>query len=115
MLIKVKNIYLVFVLLIFITTACSKEETNVIEKDIVDEVITDALGNKVVLKDKPERVVSLVGSYAEIWTLAGGNLVGVTDDVEKENRMEITDDIKVVGTIKEPNVEEVLALNPDFV
>lgn len=115
MLIKVKNIYLVLVLLIFITTGCSKEETNVIENDIVDEVITDALGNKVVLKDKPERVVSLVGSYAEIWTLAGGNLVGVTDDVEKENRMEITDDIKVVGTIKEPNVEEVLALNPDFV
>lgn len=32
---------------------------------------TDSLGNTVNFKDKPQRVVSLVGSYAETWILAG--------------------------------------------
>ena len=60
-------------------------------------------------------MVSLVGSYAETWTLAGGELIGVTDDVIKEDRLKITDEISIVGTVKDPNVEEILFLSPDFV
>ena len=56
-----------------------------------------------------------MGSYSETWALAGGSLVGVTDDVEREGRMEITNDMRVVGTIKDPNLEEILSLDPDFV
>ena len=99
------------------TGGCSNGRVNGAEdnNDINYYRFTDALGNEVVLEKKPEKVVSLVGSYAETWILSGGNLVGVTDDVEKENRMEIRDDIQVVGTIKDPNVEEILVLEPDFV
>ncbi len=76
---------------------------------------TDSLGNTVKLGNKPQRVVSLVGSYAETWVLAGGNLLGVTDDVLSERAMDLPDGAKIVGTIKEPNVEELMALSPDFV
>lgn len=76
---------------------------------------TDALENTVVLKDKPQRVVSLVGSYAETWMLAGGDLVGVTYDVITERNMELSSETKIVGTIKDPNLEEIIALSPDFV
>lgn len=75
----------------------------------------DALQNTVVLKEKPKRVVSLIGSYAETWVLAGGELAGVTNDVISERHMNISKDTKIVGTIKDPNVEEILALSPDFV
>lgn len=115
---KIKYVFLVFMLLAIFTAGCSNNTNNITEEKVDDASyysFIDALGNEVVLTDKPKRVVSLVGSYAETWTLAGGSLVGVTDDVETENRMKFTDDIQVVGTIKEPNVEEVLALNPDFV
>src|SRR5690554_3990096 len=76
---------------------------------------TDSLGNTVNLEEKPERVVSLVGSYAETWILAGGELVGVTDDVISQRNMEVPSETQIVGTIKEPNLEEVIALSPDFV
>ena len=75
----------------------------------------DSLNNRVNLKDKPQRVVSLVGSYAETWILAGGNLIGVTDDVISDRKMDLPSGINIVGTIKEPNIEEIIALSPDFV
>ena len=118
-----KNKHLIFLLLLLLmTVGCSKGTSNIEQPNIDQEKIdtvyytfTDALNKEVILEKKPERVISLVGSYAETWTLAGGDLVGITDDVEKENRITITDDMKIVGTIKEPNVEEVLSAKPDFV
>lgn len=119
-----KNILILFalVLVAIVFVACNKE-TSMVELENKDQEIldtynysfVDALDKEIVLKEEPKRVVSLVGSFSETWVLAGGELVGVTDDVEKEGRMEITDDMKVVGTIKEPNLEEILALDPDFV
>ena len=75
----------------------------------------DSLDNEVNLEDKPERVVSLVGSYAETWILAGGSLVGVTNDVISEREMDLPESTNIVGTIKEPNLEEIIGLSPDFV
>lgn len=75
----------------------------------------DSLGNEVVVPQKPERVVSLMGSYAETWMLAGGELVGVTDDVVTERGMEVSEDTQIVGTQHSPNLEAILAVSPDFV
>lgn len=76
---------------------------------------TDSLGKIVNLDYKPQRVVSLVGSYAETWILAGGNLVGVTNDVISERNIDLPEETKIVGTIKDPNLEEIIDLSPDFV
>jgi iron complex transport system substrate-binding protein len=111
---------ILLVLLIFLVAGCSNENVN--ESANTDSnsceiyyTFTDSLGNSVVLEEKPERVVSLVGSYAETWLLAGGEVIGVTDDVIKEGRLETIDEISIVGTVKEPNLEEILSLSPDFV
>lgn len=130
---KVKKLLILFPVLLvtFVAAACSNqsinaepvnnESNNIETKNEVEQVssvnytFTDALGKDVVVEEKPQRVVSLVGSYSETWILAGGDLIGVTDDVEKEGRMEITKDMQVVGTIKEPNLETIIALNPDFI
>lgn len=75
---------------------------------------TDALGYEVAL-DSWERVVSLYGSFAETWLLAGGTLAGTTEDAVSERGLELGEDVAVVGTVKEPSFEEILALDPDFV
>ena len=75
---------------------------------------TDALGNKVNVS-QPQRVVALLGSFAEIWELAGGELVGVTDDALQERTLNLPEDIAVVGKHNSPNVEAILALDPDLV
>lgn len=76
---------------------------------------TDAKGRTVTLSERPTRVVSLMGSYAEVWLNAGGTLVGVTADVEEENRFEVDESVAIVGSVKKPNLEMVISLNPDFV
>lgn len=62
----------------------------------------------------PQRVVSLYGSYAEAWAQAGGTLVGATEDAVSERGMDLGT-AQIIGTTKEPNLELVLALDPDLV
>ena len=62
----------------------------------------------------PQRVVSLYGSYAEAWVQAGGTLVGATEDAVSERGMDLGT-AQIIGTTKEPNLELVLALDPDLV
>ena len=61
-----------------------------------------------------ERVVSLYGSFSEAWVQAGGELVGVTDDAVKERGLDLPD-AQLIGTTKAPNLELILALEPDWV
>lgn len=121
---KRKPLLLLLIISILVITACSiqNNDVNVNNENGSNKAANtsyytfkDSLGNTVVLKEKPDKVVSLVGSYAETWLLAGGELAGVTDDVITERKMDVPENTKIVGTIKEPNLEEILSLNPDFV
>ena len=62
----------------------------------------------------PQRVVSLYGSYAEAWAQAGGTLVGATEDAVSERGMDLGT-AQIIGTTKAPNLERILALDPDLV
>ncbi len=77
------------------------------------EGFADALGNAVELT-KESRVVCCYGSFAECWLLAGGSLVGATQDAIDERGLELSD-ATIVGTVKEVNTESVVALEPDLV
>ncbi len=75
---------------------------------------TDDLGQDVTIASC-EKVVSLYGSYAEAWSLAGGSLVGVTEDAIEERHMDLGENVAEIGSVKTPSFEAILALNPDFV
>jgi len=75
---------------------------------------TDALGQEVAIRN-PERVVALMGSFAEVWQAAGGRLSGVTDDAFDERGLELSEKTVSVGKYNSPNVEKIIALNPDLV
>ena len=75
---------------------------------------TDAIGYPVTVQSW-NRVVSLYGSFAEAWTLAGGTLAATTEDAIKECGLDLGADVAVIGTNQDPNTEEILAQNPDFV
>ena len=74
----------------------------------------DAQGTQVALQSW-DRVVSLYGSFAELWLLLGGTLVGATTDAVEERGLDLGADVALVGNVKTPSLEEVLALEPDFV
>lgn len=74
---------------------------------------TDALGNTVTV-DRPQRVVSFYGSFAEMWMLAGGELAGTTDDAITERKLPLGEDVAIIGSTRNPNLEMALGLDADF-
>ena len=76
---------------------------------------TDDLGHEVTV-DNPQRVVACMGSFANAWELAGGTLVGVSDDALQAAGWTIASpDVATVGDFASVNLEAIIALDPDFV
>ena len=102
---------LFFVLLLFFSfTACDEKEPSSLPDSVV---VTDAFGTSVNLSSDA-RVVSCYGSFADCWLLSGGKLVGATDDAVEEGIVS-SEAISVVGTVKQIDLEKLVALNPDYV
>ena len=74
---------------------------------------TDDLGRKVTVKS-PKRVVACMGSFADAWQLAGGTLVGASDDAFSHYAVD-SSKVSGVGRSTSLNLESILALKPDFV
>ena len=75
---------------------------------------TDSLGNTVEL-EPPKRVAALLGSYAETWLLAGGEVVAVTQDAYDERGLELPEDTVNLGANQQPDLEALFAAEPDLV
>lgn len=76
-------------------------------------VLEDDAGRKVVLQQKPERVVVTSASFLEPLHEVGGSVVGRPDS--KTKMPEYAKDIPSVGQVYQIDVEKVLACNPDLV
>ena len=77
---------------------------------------TDDLGRTVTV-ERPERVAALIGSFADIWCLAGGQstLVATANDAWTSFDLELDDSVLDLGGVKEPNFEILLSAQPDLV
>ena len=99
-------------------SACGGEEQDSTETKNPEEAVTftDDLGREVTLA-KPRRVAALIGSFADVWCLAGGQgtLVAAADDSWTQFDLDLPETVKNLGAVKEPNVEKLLAAEPDFV
>lgn len=76
--------------------------------------LTDADGRTLSFDGQPQRVVALLGSFGEAWLDAGGTLVGITEDARSERGLDLGEDVAIVGSVKSPNLEVILSLEPDF-
>lgn len=77
---------------------------------------TDDLGREVSVAP-PTRVAALIGSFADIWCLAGGKdtLVATANDAWTSFDLDLGSDVADLGAVKEPNLEVLLAARPDLV
>ena len=76
--------------------------------------ITDIYGNSANLRED-SKIVSCYGSFAECLTLAGIEPVGVTEDAIEDHELEFSSNTKIVGTVKEINLEQLSQCEPDYI
>ena len=103
-------ISILFALLLL--TGCGAKVQPELAKDTY--TFTDALGRTVTVEKEPERVAALLGSFADVWVLAGGTLCAAAEDAWEDFELELPEAVDLGGA-HSPSLELLLAAEPDFV
>ncbi|SES87995.1 ABC transporter substrate-binding protein [Anaerobranca gottschalkii] len=120
---RVLSLFLILVLALFLVTGCSTKDEgkNLQEKEQKEAIqteypltITDSYDNEIVINEQPKRVISVAPSITE--TIFALNkdvvLVGRTDFCDYPAKVS---EIPSIGTLRNPNIEQIVALEPDLV
>ncbi len=77
---------------------------------------TDDLGREVTV-DAPQRVAPLIGSFADMWCLAGGRdtLAATANDAWTSFDLGLSDEVVNLGATTALSLESLIAAEPDFV
>lgn len=107
-----------FVFIGIIMTGCTaKSSDNNVESTQIAQAeytFTDDLGREVSVSS-PKSVVTLIGSFTDIWLLSGGTVTGACDDSWASLNLDLPDNVINTGKVKEPNLESILSAEPDFI
>ena len=75
---------------------------------------TDDLGRTVTVEN-PRRVAVLLGSFAQIWHLAGGQIWAAPDDAWEDLNLELPEDAVNLGSTEQQSLELLLSAKPDLI
>ena len=95
------------------TTSSPDAQSTSAASDTQSVTFTDDLGREVTVSN-PQRVVACMGSFAGAWQLAGGTLVGASDDAFAHYGVD-SSAVSGVGKSTALNLEGILDLDPGFV
>ena len=79
-------------------------------------IFSDALDQEFSL-EPPQRVAVMIGSFADVWVLAGGEavMVATANDAWESYGLDLGEEVVNIGSPMKPNVELVLGAEPDLV
>ena len=92
------------------TASCNQNGS--VTQDTVS--VTDALGREVAVPKNPKRVASLLGSFSDIWLLAGGELCASAEDAWDDFGLDLADAVNIGGA-HSPSLEMLISADPDLV
>ena len=105
-----------FILLLFLN-GCGNTQTLNYEDGNQEEgafSFTDDLGREVIVRE-PERVATLIGSFTDIWLLSGGEVTAAANDSWESLQLPLGEDVVNLGSIQEPDIEKLIASQPDLI
>ena len=100
-------VLLVLAIIVTVLSSCNKTTVTMVYSEV------DSLGNTMYYEKKPEKVVVLQASIADVWSLSGGTYIGVSSEYT-DYGLELGS-ASIVGTVKHPSLETVVSLGPDLV
>ena len=99
-------------LLLSVLSGCGEKKTE--SEPSASVSFTDDLGRNVKVNKNPKRVAALLGSFADTWVLAGGNLCAAAKDAWDDFGLQLNDAVNLGGA-HSPSLEALLSAEPDFV
>lgn len=99
-------------LLCLLLSACGKAAPQAVSERAV--TFTDDLGREVTV-DHPQRVAALLGSFAQIWQLAGGQVAATANDAWEDLGLDLPEDTVNLGGKENLSLELLLSAEPDLI
>lgn len=106
-----KKIWIFLLILCLLCAGCGYTPDNTASDTAY--TFTDDLGRTVTV-DQPKNVAVLLGSFAQVWQLAGGHVAATAEDAWEDLGLPLEDAVNLGGT-KSLNLELLLSADPDFV
>lgn len=107
-----KQIIIWSLLLCLLLSACGKAAPQAVSERAV--TFTDDLGREVTV-DHPQRVAALLGSFAQIWQLAGGQVAATANDAWEDLGLDLPEDTVNLGGKENLSLELLLSAEPDLI
>lgn len=118
---QVGKLVFLLIVLIGLLTGCGietqkKGNEDAVTTEIAEHAVTfiDDLGRQITVAE-PKRVAALLGSYADIWYLAGGSICASADDAWDDFDLPLPEDAINLGMTKKLSLEKLFEADPDFV
>lgn len=105
-----KKLFL-FLLAAALLTGCAPSARNDLSQGYT---FSDDL-DRIVTVENPQRVAPLLGSFAQVWYLAGGTICASADDAWEDFDLPLPEDAVNLGMTKELSMEKLFAAEPDFI
>ena len=112
-----KKVFILFLVVLMVVSGCGRNTnstTDIKETESSAYTFTDDLGREVTVEN-PKRVAALLGSYADLWVLAGGEVHASADDAWEDFHLDMPEDAVNLGKTKEISLEKLFEAQPDFI
>ena len=106
------KIYATVALVLALLALCSCAAHAPSEQDTL--TVTDHMGRQVAVPRQPQRVASLIGSFAQVWQLAGGSLCAAAEDAWEDFGLE-SEEVVNLGGAHSPGLEALISSRPQLV
>ncbi|MBQ9826748.1 MAG: ABC transporter substrate-binding protein [Firmicutes bacterium] len=77
--------------------------------------VTDDLGRSVTIEQEPKNVAVIMGSFADVWQLAGGTMVATVNDAWEDFHLELGSEVKNLGKYNAISTEMLFSVDADLV